>query len=79
MDKAIERDMEETVDVLKNKSQCLRTGCWLGKTEQCGKVNGKWRKECLWDLRDMYFDVQKHAREAEVYKKAKGKVIPRRK
>ena len=79
MDKKIEQDMTETKDLVRHGSRCLRNGCWLGKTDQCGKVNGKWRKECEWDLRDMDFDVQKHVRESEVDKKIRGKVIPRRK
>ena len=29
MDKKIEEDMAETVDVVKNGYRCLRNGCWL--------------------------------------------------
>lgn len=51
MDGRIEREKEETKDVVKNGYRCLKKRCWLGKTGQCGKVNGRWRKDCQWDLR----------------------------
>lgn len=55
MDRQIERDKEESEEVVKHGYRCLRTGCWLGRTGQCGKKNGRWRKECEWELRGMLF------------------------
>ena len=51
MDRKIERDMEETVDVVKNGYRCIREKCYLGRMRVCGRVGKKWRKECDWDLR----------------------------
>ena len=55
MDKKIEKDMAETVDVVKNGYRCLKNGCWLGRIGKCGKKGGKWRKECEWDLRSEWW------------------------
>lgn len=69
LDERIEKDMAETKEIMKHGYRCIRTQCWLGKSGQCGKVNGRWRKECLWDIRDLELDVQRHIREAEVDRK----------
>ena len=50
MDRKIEKEMAETVEVVKHGYPCLREGCWLGRTGQCGRNGKRWRIECEWVL-----------------------------
>lgn len=50
MNKKIESEMAETVEVVRHGYRCLREGCWLGRTGQCGRNGKRWRRECEWVL-----------------------------
>ena len=58
MDKKIEKDMAETVDVVKHGYPCLRKRCWLGLTGRCGLNGTHWAKECEWALEGKMFDLR---------------------
>lgn len=50
MDKKIEGEMNETVEVVKHGYRCLRKRCWLGRIGKCGMKGNHWRTECDWVL-----------------------------
>lgn len=58
--------MAETLDIMRHGYPCIREHCWLGKTEQCGRINRKWVDECEYDLRGQSFNHRPRTREDDV-------------